>query len=82
MLTDDELRAAWQAGKSYNEIGKEHNLTKHMVSSRVRTLRKHEGEEAWPKRPRPIRPKRVHTKMRAGTTTLPPLTSLKGNTDG
>lgn len=79
-MTRDQLRRLWIAGESYSEIGFRFGLTKDVISGKVRRYRREEGEDVWPRRPRPIRAKpadKPPTAKRAGASTLPPLASLR-----
>ena len=81
-MTDDELHDRWIAGESLNSIAKRAKVTKNVVGGWVRLLRKNEGVERWPYHDDAIarhEPRYTPKRLKAGTSTLPPLASLEGH---
>lgn len=68
-------------GLTAAEIARRFGTTSTAVVGKVARLRRREGEERWPHRDSPVRPAvpapRHPRRLRAGASTLPPLSSLK-----
>jgi transposase len=82
-MTDDELHRRWNAGQSLTTIAERAGVSKHTIGGMVRRLRANEGIERWPYHPPPLKPRTSDRhgpkRLKAGTSTLPPLASLEGH---